>query len=57
MLADRPHASPLAVQIHRNRHQQAEELDASNGQKDRARAIRIQPVHNEERKDQAVEHI
>ena len=52
-----PHACPLAIYVHRDRSQQTGNLDAPNGQKHILRAIRLQPVVEEEREHQAVEYV
>lgn len=43
----RPHAHPLAVDIHRNREKKTPQLDAAQSKEHRPRPLRVQPVDNE----------
>lgn len=53
-LAYSPHASPLAVDVHWNRHEHAEKLDPTDRQEHSSRAIGFQPVNDKERENQPV---
>lgn len=45
---DGPHTSPLAVNVHRYRRQQARDLDAADGHKDILAPIRVEPAVEEQ---------
>lgn len=57
VLAHRPHASSLPVDIHRDRSHQAGDLDASDRHKHILRAVRFEPSVEEEREDESMEDV
>ena len=55
--AHRPHARPLAVDVHRNCHQKTKHLNTANSQEHGPRAVRLQPADNEQREDETVKNV
>lgn len=56
-LANRPHPSPFAVNVHRNGHEHEKQLNTTNGKKHGSGAISLEPIHNKQRENQAVENV